>query len=434
MRGGWAFIAAIALLAFLTKTTPESAHEYSRLGTVESLVERGTYRLDDSIFIDTLDKIYRDGHYYSHQTPLLATLTAPVYAVLRLPGLKFNNRGRLVVTYLFSLFTNGVALALTAVLLWHVLGLVNTPEPWRTVLAVVLPLGTWLLPYGIVANNHGISAMLIALAAYALLQMDWHGVTRARVRVLALALGLVAAVELLPVISFVPLAMGYLLTRREMNRARWRDFSLLVMAPLLVQSAINLRITGDLVPAGFHHQLFIYPGSAFTADQLTGNIKHESAAAFAHYTWAALFAGKGFFVFAPVLLLALIAGIIEWRWWARARGTHLVLLGGAMLSLAASLLTTNHYGGGAVGFRHATYLAPALLVMLLPWVSEKSTPVQRYRFATVVIAGVISAAVMIAVAVPNPWSALTFDSAAIGSVESYLPLPTKIIRGTLLTP
>src|SRR5688572_5205355 len=103
------FIFSFALVAVVTRTTPESAHEYSRLGTVDSLVERGTYRLDDSIFIDTLDKIYRDGHYYSHQAPLLATLTTPVYAALRLCGVKFNNRGRLVATYLFSLFTNGIA-------------------------------------------------------------------------------------------------------------------------------------------------------------------------------------------------------------------------------------------------------------------------------------------------------------------------------------
>ena len=42
-----------------------------------------------------------------------------------------------------------------------------------------------------------------------------------------------------------------------------------------------------------------------------------------------------------------MAGVIGWRWWARARGVHLVLLGGTVLSLAASLLMTNNFGGGA---------------------------------------------------------------------------------------
>jgi Glycosyltransferase family 87 len=430
--GSVPFIVSVTLLAVVTKTTPESAHEYSRLGTVESLVERGTYRLDESIFIDTLDKIYRDGHYYSHQTPLLATLTTPVYAALRWPGVKFNNRGRLLATYLFSLFTNGIALALTALVLSSVLALGGVSAPWRNVLAVLLPFATWLLPYGIVANNHGIAGFLLALVAWLLLFVEWHGLTPNRIRVLGGALGLVAAIELLPLVSFVPLTIGWLLTRRDMTARRWRDFLLLLAAPMAVQSAINIGITGDVIPAGFHHELFNYPGSAFTAEALTGTVKHDSTGELLRYAWTALFPGRGYFVLAPILLLASLAGVVEWRWWARARGAHAVLLGGVMLSLVASLLTTNHYGGGAVGFRHATYLAPALLIMLLPWLSDRET--RRSQFAIVVVVSAISAASMVVLAVPRPWSPLTIDSAAIGSADEYMPLPSKFVRGTLLSP
>ena len=45
------FLFALFIVAVLTKTDPGSAHEYSRFGTVESLVERGTFQLDDSTFI-----------------------------------------------------------------------------------------------------------------------------------------------------------------------------------------------------------------------------------------------------------------------------------------------------------------------------------------------------------------------------------------------
>ena len=117
------FLVSMLAVALLTRTTPTSAHEFSRLGTVESLVERGTFQLDDSIFIVTVDKIQRGGHYYSHQPPLLSILEAPIYWGLHLTGMRFNNSGRLLITYLFSLLTNGVAFAITVVLLYRILEL-----------------------------------------------------------------------------------------------------------------------------------------------------------------------------------------------------------------------------------------------------------------------------------------------------------------------
>src|SRR5690242_4794660 len=121
------FLGTMLVLALLTKTDPQSAHEFSRLATVESLVERGTYQIDDSIFIGTVDKIQRNGHFYSHQPPLLATLEAPIYWMLHLPGTRFNNRGRFLMTYAFSLLTNGVAFAMTVLIFARILALVGVP-------------------------------------------------------------------------------------------------------------------------------------------------------------------------------------------------------------------------------------------------------------------------------------------------------------------
>lgn len=256
------FVGSCLLIALLTKTTPESAHEYSRLGTVESLVERHTFQLDDSTFIDTLDKIYRDGHYYSHQPPLLALIEAPVYWGLHLPGLRFNNRARLV---------------------------------------------------------------------------------------------------------------------------------------------------------------------------LTGTIKYDSAGAAAGYAWASLVAGKGYFAFAPIPALGVIAAVASWRWWGRARGVHLILIGGTLLSLAASIVTTNNFGGAAVGFRHATYLAPAMLTLLLPWLAEPSAAA-RLRTVVVPVIAAMSMVLMIVFASPRPWAPLAVDRAAGGTWSDYVPLLSRLLAGQLFAP
>ena len=72
----------------------------------------------------------------------------------------------------FTLLTNGLALALTVVVFNHLLGLAGVPPPARDCYAFVLPLGTWLLPYGVVANNHGMSGLLLAVMAILLLALE----------------------------------------------------------------------------------------------------------------------------------------------------------------------------------------------------------------------------------------------------------------------
>jgi hypothetical protein len=426
-------LASLCVAALLTKTDPESAHEFSRLGTVDSLVERGTYQLDDSIFITTVDKIYYRGHFYSHQLPLLATLEAPVYWAIQLPGTRFNNRGRRLATYLFSLATNGVALAFTVVVFARLLALAGVASPRREVCALLLPLGTWLLPYAVVSNNHGIAGLLLAVLILLLLLVEWQGATRTRLLGIGLVLGLLATVELLPLISFVPLTMIYLAFRRDAGVRGMAWVMPAFLAPLLAHALINMRITGDMIPAGFHHELFEYPGSAFSDESLSGTIKYQSLGGIATYTWESMFAGKGFLTFAPLRLLALIAAVAQWRWWSRARGVYLVMLGGLVLSLGASLLTTNNYGGEAVGFRHAVYLAPAFLTFLVPWLVDEGRG-RRPMTTVVMMVAAFSFVLMLTFAVRKPWSVLTVHTHPIGTWDQYVPIVARVIRGDLFNP
>lgn len=426
------FLFALFAAALLTKTDPGSAHEYSRFGTVESLVERGTFQLDDSTFIDTLDKIRRDGHYYSHQPPLLPVIEAPVYWVLHLPGIRFNNRGRGVMTYLFILLTNGVALSLTVVVFAKLLELTGVRNPYREVFAVLLVFGTWLLPYGIVSNNHGISGLLLAALIWQLLIVEWHGSTPGRALVIGAAVGLLVAIELLPVVSFLPLTLIYLAVRRDLPARHWMLFALGAGAPILAEAALNVRISGDVIPAGFHHELFKYPGSVFDDSSLTGSVKFDSWRAAADYAWLALFAGKGFFTFAPLALLGLVVGLIEWRWWGRARGVQMVLLGGIALSLGAALLTSNNFGGEAVGFRHAAFLAPAFAALALPWIVDRERRPLCHH-ATMAIA-IVSVALMLIFAVRQPWSVLSLSSAPIGTWDEYVSIVARSLSGDLFRP
>lgn len=421
-------LCTLAVIALLTKTDPDSAHEYSRFGTVESLVERGTFRLDDSSFIGTIDKIYRDGHYYSHQPPLLSVIEAPVYWAISLPGIRFDDRGRHVMTYLFTLLTNGLALASTVVVFAWILALGGVESANRGIIAGLLVLSTWLLPYGLVSSSHGISALLLTIAIWLLMAVAWHGFTPARGLALGAALGLLSVIELVPLFTFVPLIVMYLASRRDLHAGGWSLVALGVAVPLAAHAIFNVSITGDVIPAGFHHELFDYPGSVFDEASLTGTIKYDSLTAAVSYGWMSLFAGKGFFTLAPILLVSLIVGFIEWRWWDRARGVHLVLLGGTLLSLGAVVLTTNNYGGQAVGFRHAVFVIPALITLLLPWVADR----RSWRWRITIVVACLSLAIMLTLAIVKPWSNMSWSQLATGTWDQYVPIVARIVNGDLL--
>jgi hypothetical protein len=424
VRSWTLFLVAWAVVAVLTRTSTDSWHEWSRMGTIDSLVERGTFELETSRFHGTGDKIFFNGHYYSHQPPLLPTIEAPVYWMLRRFGLQFWNSAPFdLAYYLFTVLTNGLAFALTVVLFDRLLGLTNVPSRRRWIYALVLPLGTWLLPYAIVSNNHGISAMLLALVAYLLLLISMDGATSRRAGWLGAALGLMAAIEVVPLITLVPLVCLFVASRPDMRAPRpFSVFAIGVLAPLGAHAMLNLPLTGDLLPGGFHAELFNYPGSNFTSETLSGHFNHESIGGFADYAWRALIAEKGYFTFAPILIAGLAVGFIEQKWWGRARAAYLVLLWASVASLAVSLLMTNNFGGVAVGFRHVVFICPALLALLAAALMNLQ---RRDRVALLmvdVVAG-LSLASMLFFAVPKPWAELTLrHDPAIPTWRSYVPV------------
>jgi len=405
-------LVAWIVIGMFTRTSTDSAHEWSRLGTVESLVERHNYFLEESKFRNTRDKIFRDGHYYSHQPPLLATLVAPVYWVIHQTGLRLTTSAPVDYAYfLFVWFTNGVAFALLVIALQRTLLLLDVPPARATLAALLLPFGTWLFPYAVMSNNHGISAMLVTAMAFALIAIERGGSTPARARLLGGSLGLMAAFEVLPLVSFVPATAVFLWVKRRQMAARdGRHLALWFAMPLVAHAVLNIPITGDVIPAGFHTELFNFEGTTFTAAELTGSIKHASLGAFGSYVMRALVSGKGLFTLSPILIIGLAAGVLMHGRWRGLQASRFVLLAGALLSLAAALLTTNNLGGAAVGFRHATYVVPVFLVLTSPLLAGR-TRLAAAASSVILVLAAATAVMLWWYAVRNPW------------LDLHLPLP-----------
>src|SRR3989338_6622265 len=99
------FIVFFLLYASLVKTDV-SWNDGSRFAALESVVERHTFAIDNSSFLNiTKDRVFFNGHFYSDKAPGLVFLALPVYFVLHSLGVPlFSSAGIFSVNLVVSFF------------------------------------------------------------------------------------------------------------------------------------------------------------------------------------------------------------------------------------------------------------------------------------------------------------------------------------------
>src|SRR4051794_4007323 len=164
---GWIVVAAGALAAVTPRPCAGAWNDGSRLATVESLVDRHTFAIDDSIYLTpsaaarppydpgnalaarygTLDKLLIDGHWYSDKSPVPAVLMAAPYQLWRWAGgSAAADRPDLFALGLTWLFA-GLAYVLAVWAVGRTTRSVGVPAPWDLVLTAGFAFASLALPY-----------------------------------------------------------------------------------------------------------------------------------------------------------------------------------------------------------------------------------------------------------------------------------------------
>ncbi len=205
----------------LGETPLLSANDRSRWCTVRALVDHGTYVIDDVIFLDAkqtkrdrewypIDMVRHRGtdgreHYYSSKPPLLATLLAGPYWVLkRITGATMAERPFYVIRALL-LLVNVVPLAVYFWLLVRMVERYGATDWGRLFVIGAAVYGTFLTTLAVTLNNHTVAAVSVAIAVYAALPIWRDGERRLRYFALAGCFAAFAAANELPALSFLGL-------------------------------------------------------------------------------------------------------------------------------------------------------------------------------------------------------------------------------------
>jgi len=391
-----------------------SANDRSRWCTVWSLVEQGTYKIDAFEKVqgwNSIDKVKKDGHFYSSKPPLLSTGVAGVYWVLKhglgMELLKVEKveqemevdwtknppvKRRFAFTIhqavhptiqLILVLVNVVPFALS---LWLLSGLVDRyakSDLTRILVVAAAAWGTFLSTFLITLNNHTVAANCILWSLCAALKIVTNSDQRQRwFSIAGFFAGLAVTCELPSGIFLV--WVGLLLLRANWKRTLVL-YTIGACIPLGVHFFLNYIIVGGFLPfyASFGKDFYNYPGSYWlTPKGMDANVQPPWL-----YLFHCTLGHHGIFSLTPSFLLAC------WSWQSRIReffqngvrnslnwikvwsppldGQRVIdwlSLGCTTVILAFYLTRTDsyNYGGRTSGLRWAFWLIPLLLCSMIP--------------------------------------------------------------------
>jgi hypothetical protein len=366
-----------------------SWNDGSRLATVESLVERGTWAIDESPFVrvplprsgwpspypaddallqagGTKDKLWIDGHYYSDKSPVPALPLAGLYAWLRWQGMLGVADDPEGFCWGMCLASAGLAYVLAVWCIWRLGRPLRLTLPTRLLLTASFGLATVALAYSRSVNNH---IFLLAVAAGIWLQLAWL----ARGPVFHTA-GRFAGLGLLAGLAYtIDLGAGPPLAALAFVLGCWRGrsfklaavFVLCALPLFAIHHGINYAIAGTWKPANAVPEFLAWPGSPFNPGNMSGVWGHSGLDHFARYALDLLGGKKGFLLHNLPLLLPVV--VLPFVWLRVRERAELVVAGlsCAGVWLVYSAASTN-YSGVCLSVRwFVPLLAPGFFLLAL---------------------------------------------------------------------
>lgn len=347
-----------------------STNDASRMASIESLVHRQTWQIDNSPFVHTLDKIRVGESFYSTKPPVLSFVGAGVYALLyhglgwelqtqgcapdlsqthcrALLELETADWAYFALTFLLIALPGIVMLALAYRLAWRA-GLAN----WMSVgLTLILGLGTAIFPFSTVFLNHVPAVAALFVACYILFTDPRPGKGRlfllGFLATLATTLDLSAGVYTIGIVLYA--AYAY---RRNLV---WVLAGAAVPVGLMV--ILDYQIVGNLLPPQFYTQGYDYEGSVIA----TAVAGHRQAEDVAQYIFRLFLGDYGLFAFYPIVfwyVFAVWAAFSSVR--ERVRPLLWVVIGGTAVYILYFALNTWSFGGFAFGVRWLLIPVPLL--------------------------------------------------------------------------
>ncbi len=371
-----AVVAGVIVLYFLLKGPAMwCVNDMSRWDTVWSLVDRHTYVIGTDAQPEpwaTIDKVKKDGQYYSAKTPFLSTVLAKDYWIIKqLTGWSMTDPARTGTITKLILFKWNVLLLVAFIWLYgRYLGR-HARDLWaRPFWLLAGAFGTYLTCYSVTLNNHTVAALTGFLSLYFAVRIVYDGEHRWYYYALAGFCGAWAAACEMTAAMLLGLVLLLLLVK-----GNWRMTLLYAVLPaLLVIAAFfatQYLAMGEFKPAQMQKDssLYHYPGSHWNDPKGIDGLREPWWIYNLHMTIGhhGILSLNPIFLFVPVSFVLFLSGrckrLGELQWMS------LAMTAGLWVFYTFWPNIDHNYGGGCKGLRWAFWMIP-LWLMVAPLGAE----------------------------------------------------------------
>ncbi len=348
----------IVFICLFTHKHVNNANSASRFITMESIVERKTFTINEK-YTYTNDKIKINNDYYSSKPPVLSVIGAGVYYVLHnFINLNFGNpvdfylTNNNITVYIITLLLVGSTFILLLYYLYKSFELFKIKKKYQNILLLGFGLGTLYLPFSITLNNHTIAGSLLFVSFYYLLKIKQNKKENLKryIIIISLLTSLSATIDLPTGLTF--LILFYIYLNSELKKYKWKKYYILNSAPFLIlHLCLNYIIIGDILPAQLHPEYWEDFDKMLEANN--GNIFL--------YIFNIYFGSRGLLLYSPILLFSFYSmfKIIRDKNNILRKEVVLILSGFIIISLFY-ILKFRGYTGSTYGFRWFIAITPLI--------------------------------------------------------------------------
>lgn len=361
------FVAALMMLTSLVMVfwnlqdaSINNANTGSRYATIEALVDYGTYYIDDTRYVHTIDKKKVGEHFISSKPPLLPTYGAAVYWVYqKLTGQNIaEHEGNVVrtVSFFTGLLFHGVFL----VYLYRFCLLLFRR---RLTILVTLAFGAFGFlgaAYATTINNHSVGATLALVGLFHAYRAGQGSVGYKDWILAGFWLGINGAVDL-TCLAFIPTVGLYLLVRN------WRKavfaYGVAALPGLLSLIGLNYLIMGSFSPAYLNSEVQNFAENYFKHNRAGIDALREPKHI---YAWNVLLGHHGVFSMTPLFCFGLYELVRRLK---QRSYLHESLVVASVFAAVFYfyIFRTRNYGGWCVGMRWLVPFMPMFILYFGAW-------------------------------------------------------------------